>query len=643
MTGSATHPRVRSPIPAGQRRRPAAALSWLEPVAAVVVAVLVSAVAQLVVSRLPIPAGTNVGLALTSSSGLLVALVLAASGMLARRPALAAPLAWAGLSALATLPVALLLSGTRHYIFGISGDQAFRVEFLTRFADSARLADVAYADLPPYYPAGWFWVGGRLASLFGVEAWAFYKPFALTSMAVTAVLAYLLWTRVTSRTRALGAAVATVLAGVATTAAYTPYSWLTAALVAPAAVLGVRLVDAACDGRRPPVGSAVAVGLVLGVAAVTHTQIAAFGVFVLGVAGLGGLVRSRGRALVRLVIAAGIVAIAAVPLVLVFWTPYWLARLGGASGSDAAQRFLPESGAQFPLPMFSATPLGVLALAGTVWIVLRWRTDPVARGLGITAACGYAWYLLSTLALVADTTLLSFRLEPIVTAALACGSVGAAADVVRLVRDRLPVAPGLAPQLPVLAVVLAVAVVVGQVQATPKDYDWSRSAQASDRYPDGTSPTGAAPTPGSVAELAGAIDGMTGRPRDQVVVLSSTYSLLTYEPYRTYLTTIAQYSNPIADFAGRRDRVLAWSASRTPAELLAALDAAPERPPSVFVLQRGDDGLLRMGLTYDPFPAQSQRSVTATFDPRVFDDPAFVRRDVGPYAVIVRTDAPPVG
>ncbi len=562
-----------------------------------------------------------------------MALVLAGGAFLARRAA-AAPLIWAGLSALATAPLALLLAGTRHYIFGISGDQAFRVEYLTRFADSARLADVAYADLPPYYPAGWFWLGGRLASWFGVEAWAFYKPFAITTMAVTAVLAFLLWSRITTRARAVGLATATVLAGLATSAAYTPYSWLTAALVAPAAVLGVRLVDAACDGRRPPVGDAVTVGLVLGVAAVTHSQIAFFGVFVLGVAGLLGLVRSRGRALVRLLVAAGIVAAAALPLILVFWTPYWLARLGGASGPDAAQRFLPESGATFPLPMLEATGLGALALAGTVWIVLRFTSDPVARGLGLTAACGYAWYLLSTLALVADTTLLSFRIEPIVTAALACGAVGAAADVARLARDRLPA-------ITALVAVLAVVVVVAQVQTTPETYQWSRTTQNADRYPDGTAPGATGPATGT-AELAATIDGMTGRPQDQVVVLSATYALLTYQPYRTYLTTIAQYSNPLAEFAGRRDRILAWSASRTPAELLAALDSAPERAPSVFVLQRGDDGLLRIGLTYDPFPAQSPGSATATFDPRVFDDPAFVRRDVGPYAVIVRPGAPPV-
>ncbi len=29
----------------------------------------------------------------------------------------------------------------------------------------------------------------------------------------------------------------------------------------------------------------------------------------------------------------------------------------------------------FPLPMFDATALGLLALAGTVWIVLRFRAD----------------------------------------------------------------------------------------------------------------------------------------------------------------------------------------------------------------------------------------------------------------------------
>ena len=64
-------------------------------------------------------------------------------------------------------------------------------------------------------------------------------------------IAYALWALVTTRGRALGAAVATTLAGLATLAAYTPYSWLTGALVPPLAVLGLRLVRR--TGNRRPI------------------------------------------------------------------------------------------------------------------------------------------------------------------------------------------------------------------------------------------------------------------------------------------------------------------------------------------------------------------------------------------------------
>ncbi|MBW0104474.1 arabinofuranosyltransferase [Pseudonocardia sp. KRD291] len=649
----------RAPAPPAPAR---SARGWRvlgEVVAATVVAVLVAVAVLAVVARLPIPSGSNVGLALTASGGLLVAGVLAAAGLLyRRRPALTAPLAWVGLSALSAVPLSLLLASTRHYLFGVSGDQAFRVQYLTRFADSARPADVAYADLPPFYPQAWFWVGGRLADLFGVEAWAFYKPFAVTTMAVTGVLAFVLWSVVVGRVRALGLATATTLVGLAL-AAYTPYSWLTAALVAPVAVLGVRLVDPTRVAGRPWVGAAVTTGLILGVAGVTHTQICAFLVLVLVVATADGALRGRsqgGPYALHLLRTAAVVVVAALPLLLLNWTPYLLARLrlygsGTADAAgDAAQRFLPQSGATYPLPMLEPTVLGALALAGTVWIVLRFGRDPVARGLGWTVVCGYAWYLLSTLALVADTTLLSFRIEPIISTALACGAVGLAADGMRAVRSRLggSVPDGArtaAARLPLLVAALAAAIVVGQVQTTPETYSWSTSAQNGDYYPDGTKPTGARAETDAGAwndRLASTIDELTGRPANQVVVLSNTYALLSYHPYRAYQTTVAQYANPLADFAGRRDRLLEWSRSGSPAELLARLDAGPVRAPSVFVLSRGPDGLLRQGLTYDPFPSQATGSGTAVFEPRLFDDPAFVRRDVGPFTVVVRPDVPPV-
>ncbi|MBP2364656.1 arabinofuranosyltransferase [Pseudonocardia parietis] len=605
----------------------------LGPVVAVLVVVLVTAV----VDRLPIPAASNVGLALTASGGAVVAAVLIAAAWTAR-PVVAVPLAWAGLAAVPALPLALFLANTPHYLFGISGDQQFRVQFLTRFADSARLADFAYADLPPYYPTAWFWVGGRAAALLGVDAWAFHKAFAIATLAVTAVLCYALWALVTTRRRALGAAVATSLAGLATLAAYTPYSWLTGALVPPLAVLGLRLVRRRSGGAW--VRTAVLVGLVLGLAAVTHTQILVFAGFVLTVLAVDGLVSRRAR-WGTLLVTVGVVIVAALPLTLTHWLPYLLASAGEPTYS-AGQHFLAEAGSRWPLPMLEPTALGALCLAGTVWIVVRSGRSTVARGLAVTVACGYAWYLLSTLALAAGTTLLAFRIEPIITAALACGAVGAAADVRAWVRAWVR-ANGAARPAAAVVTVLAATAVVAQVQTVPETYEWAGTAQ--DYRPDGTKPDGSRSPDDANAwlgELRTTIDGLTGRPPREVVVASANHALLTYNPYFSFQASSAQYANPLANYPARTDEIRRWTTAAGPVQLLGALDRSPARAPSVFVFTRTSGGGLQLPTTEDRFPDPRSAAPPATFAPQLFDDPAWQRRDVGPYAVLVRADVAPV-
>ena len=73
-------------------------------------------------------------------------------------------------SAFAVVTLAMPLGATKLYLFGISVDQQFRTEYLTRFTDSAALHDMTYIGLPPFYPPGWFWLGGRAAALTALRA-----------------------------------------------------------------------------------------------------------------------------------------------------------------------------------------------------------------------------------------------------------------------------------------------------------------------------------------------------------------------------------------------------------------------------------------------------------------------------------------
>ena len=73
--------------------------------------------------------------------------------------------------AFSVVTLAMPLGATKLYLFGISVDQQFRTEYLTRLTDSAVLHDMTYIGLPPFYPPGWFWLGGRIAALAGTPGW----------------------------------------------------------------------------------------------------------------------------------------------------------------------------------------------------------------------------------------------------------------------------------------------------------------------------------------------------------------------------------------------------------------------------------------------------------------------------------------
>ncbi|MGB8391288.1 arabinofuranosyltransferase, partial [Mycobacterium sp.] len=98
-------------------------------------------------------------------------------------------------SAFTVVTLGMPLGATRLYLFGISVDQQFRTEYLTRFADSPALQDMTYIGLPPFYPPGWFWIGGRVAALTGTPAWEIFKPWAITSITVAVAVALVLWWR----------------------------------------------------------------------------------------------------------------------------------------------------------------------------------------------------------------------------------------------------------------------------------------------------------------------------------------------------------------------------------------------------------------------------------------------------------------
>jgi len=606
---------------------------------AVVVAVIVSAIALMAIARVQWPAynSSNQLHALTTVGQFTCLAGLLASGWLWRRGRRVAAHGGAllFLSAFSVVTLAMPLGATKLYLFGISVDQQFRTEYLTRLTDTAALRDMTYLGLPPFYPAGWFWIGGRTAALTGTPAWEMFKPWAITSIAIAIVLAFVLWASMIRFEYALIVSTATAAATLAYSPAE-PYAAVITALLPPVLVLawsGLR-------GRSRAGGWAavVGVGVFLGVAALFYTLLlgyAAFAVVIMAVALTVG--RRSAEPLLRLAVAALIAG----AIGLIGWLPYLLAAAGGRSAdSGTATHYLPSDGAQLSFPMLEFTLLGALCMLGTLWLVVRARSSTRAAGLAFGVVAVYLWSLLSMLATLAGTTLLSFRLQPTLTVLLtAAGAFG-------FIELTLAAARRYSPDATRRVVVAAGAIgAIGAMTFAQDIPDVLRSdivvaytdtdgyGQRADRRPPGAEKY--------YREIDAKIGEVTGRPRNETVVLTADYSFLSYYPYYGFQGLTSHYANPLARFDERAAAIERWATLERPDQFIDELDSLPWQAPTVFLMRRGGAGdsadTYTLRLAEDVYPNQPNvRRYHVRIDAALFDDPRWSVSDIGPFVLAIR-------
>ncbi len=547
----------------------------------------------------------------------------------------------AGVAGLAAVTLTVPLGGTRLYLFGLSVDQQFRTEYLTRLTTSPRLADMTYPDMPPFYPAGWFWPGGRFAAALGLPGWEAYKPWAVLTIAAAAAVSVVLWERVLGRLDvAAPVAAATALLGIAG-AAPEPYAAMLVLLAPPSLVV---LWNAL---RRGGAASLTGSALFIGGCALTYTLytglFAATAVGIAVVLAAVRVVRARNPAVpddaVRraqfaavgtLAARLAIVGFGSAAIALLVWAPY-LARLVAerppANGS--AYHYLPYDGAVLPTPMLTTSLPAVLMLIGLGWIALRARTSPVAAALAAGVVAIYAWCLLSMAFTALGQTLLSFRLTPVLITLLGAGGVFGCVELARAVVDRLgDVGTPLG--------VLALAAAAFLAQTVPHELSDDITVAYTDTDGAGVRADQRPPGPESYfPQLDAAVAEQSTRGRD-AVVLTGDPTFLSIHPYWGFNSQTSHYANPLGRFAARTAEIERWATLQTPAEFLAALTALPWPAPDVFLLRRGDDGYT-LTLTQDVYPNDPNvKRYTVTFRPELFAEPHFRITEIGPFVLAIR-------
>ena len=601
---------------------------------AVIIAVTVTAVSLVAIARVEWPAynSSNQLHALTTVGQFVCLAGLFACGLLWRRGrrALARAASMVFLSAFSVVTLAMPLGATKLYLFGISVDQQFRTEYLTRLADSAALHDMTYSGLPPFYPPGWFWIGGRMAALSGTPAWEMFKPWAIISITVAIALAFVLWATMIRFEYALIVTTATAAATLAYSPAE-PYAAVITVLLPPVFVLawsGLR-----GGSRKGGWAAVIATGVFLGVAALFYSLLLGYAAFTLAIMALVVAVARRSvEPLLRLLV----IAVISGAMWLIGFGPWLLAALKGRpADSGTAQHYLPSAGAQLEFPMLHFTLLGALCMLGALWLVWRARSSTRAGALTVAVLAVYAWSLLSMLTTLVGTTLLSFRLQPTLTVLLA------AAGAFGFIEATLAIAHRYQPWGRRVIAAAATLGAIGALTFSQDIPDVLRSdivvaytdtdgdGQRADRRPPGAERY--------YRQIDERIQEVTGRPRTETVVLTADYSFLSYYPYYGFQGLTSHYANPLAQFEKRADTIEGWATLTDADQFIKALDALPWKPPSVFLMRRGADDTYTLRLASDVYPNQPNvRRYHVALDEALFDDPRFDVSDIGPFVLAIR-------
>jgi galactan 5-O-arabinofuranosyltransferase len=631
-------------------------------VIAVTVAAAVSVISLIAIARVQWPAypSSNQLHALTTVGQVGCIVGLLCAGWLWRRGRrtsdvrnnlLAQLLALVFVSAFSVVTLGMPLGATKLYLFGISVDQQFRTEYLTRFTDSSALQDMTYIGLPPFYPPGWFWLGGRIAALTATPGWEIFKPWAITSITIAIAMALVLWSRMIRFEYAVIVTTATAAVALAYSSPE-PYSAMITVLLPPVLILtwsGLR------GGIRSGGWAAViGAGIFLGVAATCYTLLLAYSAFtVVLMATLLTVSRWRQgvKAAVDPLVRLAVIAVIAAAIGATTWLPFLLrAARDPVSNTGSAYHYLPADGAELTFPMLQFTLLGALCMLGTLWLIVRVRASVRAAGLAIGVLAVYLWSLLSMLATLARTTLLSFRLQPTLTVLLATAGVfGFVELTVALAARGREHAWGRAV-LPVAASIgLAAAIAFSQdipdvlrPDLTIAYTDTDGHGQRGDRRPPSSEKY--------YSSIDTAITQATGKPRDQTVVLTADYSFLSYYPYFGFQGLTSHYANPLAQFDKRAAAIKSWSKLKAPDPFIHALDTLPWTPPTVFLMRHGGSAgstSVGLGSTYtlrlaeDVYPNQPNvRRYTVELNAAMFADPRFTVTTVGPFVLAIRKPGP---
>lgn len=469
-------------------------------------------------------------------------------------------------AALVITTLAIPLAATRLYLEGTSVDQGFRTQFLTRMTDQLGWHDMAYIDMPSFYPGLWFFSGGAFAKLTGLAGWAAFKPWALITLAVASAMLVPVWQRLTGSLAVALAITLTTTAIMVRQAPDEPYAAIVAIGMPAAFLMSRRALE---GGKAAIAGNIIYLGLSANLYTL-FTGISALTIVIM--AFVVALVDKSWKPIWRLIV----IGVSSLAIAAIGWGPYLWAMLTQPHGPSKAQHYLPKDGTEIPMPFFDNITLFLLGAIAIIWIIARFR-DADVHSMAVGLAVCYGWVFLSLLATIFGTTLLAFRVWLPIALILSVSAVLALAELRIQGLKRFYPQQMLTANTKVITGVMAVflaATCVHFVTTTTNHVRDSLDAAYTDTDGDAVRgdrmPADATQYYATIDQL---ISGHTGS-QAGTIVLTDEKNFMSYYPYHGYQAITAHYSNPLGEFERRNQAIEAWTTIDDPQELRDAMDAA---------------------------------------------------------------------
>ena len=590
---------------------------------------ILALVAWFVLNRISLPAFNTSMVTRSLATGvsfvlLVIAAVLAVLWTRGKRPWISAAVLTLVPAGLVVATLGIPLAATKLYLDGIQVDQGFRTQFLSRMTENVGYADMAYKDLPTFYPMGWFWFGGRLANIMGLDGWEVYQPYAIATLAAGAAMLVPIWRRLTGSLPVATAIAVVTTAIVLTETPEEPYAAIVAMFLPAAAVWAYR----ALKGSWP---ATAALAVYLGISASFYTlftAIAAITVVVIAVVLTFAGERSLTPLKHLLIVGFSALAIASIA-----WGPYILRVLTGDEVLEStANHFLPIEGTYFALPFLSLSLVGLLCLFGLIELIVRFR-EPEIASLGAAIGVSYLWALASMAITLLGTSLLGFRLEVLFVLLFATLGILAVAnfDPKRIqIKNR-----SLFTTVVIAVVAVASLQMVQHVAVQNEKYidqayaDTDGYGERADRFP---------PDAGRYYnEIADFIESH-GHMKNEAVVYTDEINFMAYQPFFGFNAFTSHYANPLGEFEQRNSELEEWAqvSYNNPKKFTEAVDGSQWEPPAAFIFRGSEDSEFKTHIAHDIYPSQPNvRYQGLYFNRDAFKDDWDVKY-IGPFAVAVR-------